>query len=413
MGTHKRSRQTERKDLGYTYVRSFPSSPGTAPIVAGGSYALQAWQSTTSEGHQFHKLGDGEDRGGPFETIRWSFEDSSPTCSFAWGNNLQRFEWSGQVVAKHRSVSPTLPDIVQGWPAAVPNTPVSTLVELGTTAIARTIPTNPVADTAQFLGELREGLPSLPGRALVKENLHPRSAGGEFLNYQFGIRPIIQDFQKYATAVRDSDRILKQLARDSGRNVRRRYNFPPIMNRTVTTAPAYPVLSPNIHDGQGILTTTVTDETETWFEGAYTYHLPPQGSFDRYVSEANKLFGVRPTISTLWELSPWSWAADWFANTGDVLHNLSAFQNDSLVLRYGYLMQKTTQKVEYQWEGKFKATNLVGPDFVRTSQTFTCQRKRRIRATPYGFGLQYDGLSTSQQAIIAALGISRWPRRLN
>lgn len=413
VGTHTRSRKFGLPvPLGFTLVTSYPSSPGVPPVTTGGSYALQGWQKTTSEGHQFHKLGDGEDRGGPFESIKWTFEDFSPTYDFVWGNNFTRRHWSGQVVAKHREVATKLPDLFQGWPATVPDTPVSTLVSLGATAIARTIPTNPVADTAQFLGELREGLPSLPGRALVKERLHPRSAGGEYLNYQFGIRPIIQDFQKYATAVRDSDRILKQLARDSGRNVRRRYDFPPIVSRTVLKQASYPVLSPNIHDGQGVLTTTTTNETETWFEGAYTYHLPPQGSFDRYVSEAHKLFGVRPSLSTLWELSPWSWAADWFANTGDVLHNLSMFQNDSLVLRYGYLMQKTKQKVEYQWEGKF-AANISGPSFVSTSQTFTCERKRRIRATPYGFGLQYDGLSTSQQAIIAALGISRWPRRLN
>jgi hypothetical protein len=33
--------------------------------------------------------------------------------------------------------------------------------------------------------------------------------------------------------------------------------------------------------------------------------------------------------------------------------------------------------------------------------------KQRLPATPFGFGLTFDGLSTKQKAILTALGITR------
>jgi len=43
----------------------------------------------------------------------------------------------------------------------------------------------------------------------------------------------------------------------------------------------------------------------------------------------------------------------------------------------------------------------VAPVTVRTTV------KKRIKANPFGFGISWDGLSTTQQAIAAALGITR------
>jgi hypothetical protein len=46
----------------------------------------------------------------------------------------------------------------------------------------------------------------------------------------------------------------------------------------------------------------------------------------------------------------------------------------------------------------------VAPVTVRTTV------KKRIKANPFGFGLSWDGLSTIQKTIVAALGISRAAR---
>jgi hypothetical protein len=43
-----------------------------------------------------------------------------------------------------------------------------------------------------------------------------------------------------------------------------------------------------------------------------------------------------------------------------------------------------------------------------TSTVQTIESKIRLPATPYGFGVTYNGLSPKKVAVIAALGMSRW-----
>jgi hypothetical protein len=106
----------------------------------------------------------------------------------------------------------------------VPQSSEGSLLNAGTSFIAQTIPTNPVASGSVAMAELyREGLPSLIGASLLKERASfLRGLGGEYLNVQFGWKPLVADLKAAAKAIIDSDDILKQLARDSGRNVHRR-----------------------------------------------------------------------------------------------------------------------------------------------------------------------------------------------
>jgi hypothetical protein len=156
----------------------------------------------------------------------------------------------------------------------------------------------------------------------------------------------------------------------------------------------------------GTLTTTTTVERKRWFSGAFTYYAKKPSSFsdiESRVQELNYLYGLAPTPEAIWDLTPWSWAADWIANMGDVLNNLSMYLTDGLVMRYGYVMEKTTTTVAYTHAG----TNLKGVGPIFPSQTFRSITKRRRPATPFGFGLTYSGFNTRQWAILAALGISR------
>jgi hypothetical protein len=155
------------------------------------------------------------------------------------------------------------------------------------------------------------------------------------------------------------------------------------------------------------------EETKTWFSGAYSYVMPPPPQnflerLDRWDAEANKLYGTRLTPDTVWNLAPWSWAADWFSNAGDFLANASAFSNDSLVLKYGYVMRQTESRQEANWQGYINTPS--GVQLVSANEVKGCRTKLRIRATPFGFGIDLDSLSPKQIAITAALGISRGPR---
>lgn len=164
----------------------------------------------------------------------------------------------------------------------------------------------------------------------------------------------------------------------------------------------------------------VTDkiEKQSWFSGAFTYYLPPIG--DKWSDELLReealmrhLYGGL-SVETAWNLLPYSWAADWFTNAGDLIHNLHAFANDGLVMPWGYIMEscklRSFRKVSGAKIGRVEILDgfytqdhgIVHslPDVVTT---YDVKYLRRRKATPFGFGLQDGDLTDRQKAITAAL----------
>jgi len=292
---------------------------------------------------------------------------------------------------------------------------------LGATAIARSSPTNPIASFSVFLGELsHEGLPSVTGQKLIElrgmSGRQRRNAlGHEYLNYEFGWVPLVNDIRSFAAAIANKDQIIAQFLRDSGRRVRRRYEFPVVRSINTSsqsdvgpwTGPISTSLLTDPHS-VGKLEWIDTIEKRRWFSGAFTYFVPSgsdiRSTMKRNAIIARKLYGASLTPDTLWNLAPWSWAVDWFTNAGDVLKNVSARELDGQVLGYGYMMEHTVSRRVYTYSGPtgFQTQNVHPIPITLVSET-----KLRYKATPYGFGLSWDGLSATQKAIIAALGITR------
>lgn len=270
----------------------------------------------------------------------------------------------------------------------------------GTTAIARVAPTNPLVDLSTSAAELfREGLPNLPGSS--------GNPGGEYLNIMFGYLPLASDAKALAATARKHDALLRQYERDSGRWIRRRYDFPPKVSVTTETRSAA-VPSPLGGSISGLVqtgtrTTTRTTTTKIWFSGAFTYYLPPSG-WRRTVAELDHLYGIRPGIDTAWELVGYSWLADYFSNIGDVAKNITAFQQDGLVMPYGYVMAQSHTEHEETWSGPMRFG--VWKTTTITSKKSYITHQRRL-ANPFGFGLEFDGLTGRQLSILAALGMSR------
>lgn len=288
----------------------------------------------------------------------------------------------------------------------------------GTKAIAICKPTLNQTSLAVTMAELfREGLPHLVGSVLWKDRTsRARGAGGEYLNVEFGFKPLANDIAKFAYGVVYFDRLRAQYERDSGKVVRRRFEFPPIetvVYRTVASAFVRPA-----HHPSSTATDTVTTGSDTgaqtalethtvirrWFEGAFTYYAPPRGAFGG-LSQARKILGLELTPENIWAVTPWSWAVDWFTNAGSVLKNYQAFAVDGLVMRRGYMMEHKTITNTYYHVGPI--LNCWGDHDAPAPMSFVTETKKRIRATPYGFGLTMSGLTGRQQAVIAALGISR------
>ena len=318
-----------------------------------------------------------------------------------------------------------------GWPnITVPSTAL-VLGGLGATAIARSAPGSPAANTATLLGELRrDGVPALLGQGILKEKTKSalkkaaRGSSHEYLNVEFGWKPMIADLRKIVSSMKQANKLVEQYRRDSERWVRRSYEFPKQSSETVEEVPvnnarAYPIIPgvpSNLVIREPRLTITYRESTERKFVGAFSYFVPPRGSsaIDRmlsYEADINHLLGTRLTPEVVWELTPWSWAADWFGNCGDVVHNMSEFLTDGLVMPYGYMMETKESSTLYHGEGRYLSYPTSpgpNPDLPYSSDAILgYSSKIRIPASPFGFGLELGQLTERQIAISAAIGITR------
>lgn len=380
---------------------------------------LKSTETTLTESHAWPKKWPAglDDVGGDFSTIKVSkYYNFTPQnfTSIRTGN----FQYLGPAW-------PVDPRIYLDQPYLynrVPFTSDSELRTLGSSAIARCIPTNPASDAATFIGELKKGLPQAIGKELFKTKLKDyRKVGSEYLNVEFGWKPLVTDLMSFADAAQNSDRILKQLERDSGRLVRRRYSFPDEITNEFLDEPAVtpwtPVNAGNTGGWQpavlisGRRTRERMITTKTWFSGAFTYHLNMgtrlRDKMDRISAEARKLYGLQVTPELAWNLAPWSWLADWEGNIGDVLHNLSQFSQDGLVMPYGYIMQHKQVVDDWTLYGGVNTGSTEPP--LRLQITY--DSKIRRKATPFGFGFNMSTLTGRQSAILGALAISRGPGR--
>nr|QDH89532.1 MAG: hypothetical protein H4Rhizo43412_000004 [Leviviridae sp.] len=403
------------------------------PVVEGDLAKAQAIQSTfnfgnriqvtESEGHPINRKTGKYDSGGSFFTTRYGpFIKPAHVyraCSVQVG--VPDKFYTGPVLTPDYNGTERASLGFVGGPGTINQ---SQMAADGATAVSQSAPTNPTANLGTTLAEsFREGVPSLPGIQSWKRRASiAKNAGSEYLNYQFGWAPLASEIHSVVRTSRHHRDILQNYRHGEGRNTHRRFDFPlDITRKEVEIPPAYGLTGMNStyipsSSSAPSRTCSLVRERRRWFEGCFTYGGPSKiDSFGRaigYGSDADALYGLALTPDVLWELTPWSWAVDWFTNAGDVISNISAFATAGLVMRYGYMMEESIETVsvnsgpEYlrnkQSKGHY-GTVEVGPN----SRGFETVTKRRVPANPFGFGIGWEGLSPTQLAITAALGITR------
>jgi len=398
--------------LGLSTQRNYPGIP-------------KAWigiQVTESENHpawKTHRYGSFQgDQGGNFLTTK-QYLDSTIVSQKLRGQKVVIEPSVFTVATYDGAILPMAPGPSMPFPPFATSSD-SELMAWGTKAIAACKPTNPVADASTFLGELlRDGIPKAFGSSIIaaKEFVdYARSVGDEYLNAEFGWAPFVRDLQRFAHAVTHADKILYQYEKDAGKVVRRRMRFDPVVVDSYSTvlnnaAPYLYVDHAALHStglGQGKVLKSRKTTNERWFSGAFTYYLPKdansiRGRLGGAVQDAKKLLGLSLTPDTVWNLTPWSWATDWLFNTGDVISNLTDWAIDGLTMKYGYIMEHSTNVDSYVFSGDTDFQNRAArPSVV----TLISESKKRLGASPFGFGLTWDGFSAQQKAIASALGLT-------
>lgn len=377
----------------------------------GGKMTWTGRQYTSSEGHKRSPNGKYYE-GGPFLTYR--MEPFINTTHINFESTNGRMKYHGPAFLGADCV-PQSQGIGKG-----PSLDSSYLDPIGAEAISLIDPTNPNAEAGVALAEVvRERKLPLPGiQGWQRRTELAKAAGSEYLNAVFGWLPLVDEIDDFVQSVRDGNTIMENYGNASGTRVHREFSFDDIVSddTTVISESGAPTVAGGTGLGFGFVATPgkITRRTQKltkrWFSGSFTYHADTENSSFQsalgYGSEAEKLFGISLTPDILWELTPWSWAIDWFSNASNVIHNIGAMELAGLVMDYGYIMEETSTVETYSMTGFSMGGKYAGPVNIPNSG-FVTVTKRRREANPFGFGLSWDGLSPTQLAITAALGILR------
>ncbi len=137
--------------------------------------------------------------------------------------------------------------------------------------------------------------------------------------------------------------------------------------------------------------------------------LVPTSANNGHLDRMHELLGLELTPKVIWDLLPWSWLVDWFANIGDVIENLSNIHTSNLILNYAY--STLYRQVECSSvTGRPALTSTVtgfrswSGDVVTKYEAW---QKVRLKASPYGFATALETLTGNQWAILVALGLAR------
>jgi len=270
---------------------------------------------------------------------------------------------------------------------------------LGSTAVAKSIPEIPEFSLFRFVGELKAGLPKIPLQVLAKEK-KLRNAGGEYLNVQFGIMPLVSDLQNFFEALQNP-----ALRSAVEHQLNKEFRVRKVLDKgyTSTTRTMTQVEMTTVQGRTGSSgTATKYSQWRVWSSCSFAYHQV--SLLDDLLKDLDKQLGglgAVPTAIDVWNLLPWSWLVDWFVNINHVITNLSYLGRDGLYLRHGYLMG-TYRDREVQSQN---AVIFGRPS--STTQELLFERKYRVRASPFGFGYTWKDFNPFQISILGALGVNR------
>lgn len=389
--------------------RNFDHKPGI-----GGDPFTETWkgrQLTVSSGHRKNPKTGKYDSGGPFFTARAETRVNPGYIRIVGDGSPNHYEYSGPLYCAL---------IGQPYDVGAVSQDSSYLDYYGATAINIVDPTNPNAQTGVALGEVlqdtKEGRVSLPGVSSWKRRTEvAKAAASEFLSAQFGWLPLISDIKDTHQSITLGNKIMENYRAASGTLVHREFAFDDIKttessvigNARCTLGGAS---ISNFHGATAPVTRVREKTTSRWFSGSFTYLSGAPNSVSACLgigSKFDKLFGLTLTPDVLWELTPWSWAIDWFSNAGNVVSNATSFGLAGLVMKYGYIMEETSIVDTYSMPHcGLKPEMIKGGGKVPDAHV-TLVTKRRRQANPFGFGVKWEGLSPTQLAITAALGITR------
>jgi hypothetical protein len=270
-----------------------------------------------------------------------------------------------------------------------------TVSALATKLLAETNPSRPDVDMPLFLYELKE-LPDLirrEGSTILK------SVAESNLQLQFGWMPLLGDLRKILGFTKMADDRYKELIalRDGG--IRRKRTLESLQTSAELGSAAFHSQKVQLYANR-----TKVSKVNAW---GYVEWYPDSGFPQSNEELRDKAWRLSQGVeglswSTAWNAMPWSWMADWWANTGDFLaanrNHLPVKYRNLVIMRQGYSETTIVPSGTQDWPPGYRST-------------FVHELKTRTPATP---ALQLAGLpcfSARQFSILGSLAILRRPNR--
>ena len=240
-----------------------------------------------------------------------------------------------------------------------------------------------------------------------------RRMAEEYINVEFGWKPLLNDLRTIAEVVPKYDDIWRQLVRAHHRVHKKRFVLYDDVISSSSSGPyrgtflakpgvtkCYPGF---VASGNEYLTVSTVRRMKVWCSGQFRVGLPnvnlpgiPEADFRRW----RHALGVFPTPSLVYKVTPWTWLIDWYTNLGVIIDNWEAYLIDGVVADYAYVMCHIRED----------ETRVVTGPYGNGRAHYVREVLARDRANPYGFGLSNTDLTLSQKAILTALGILKAPR---
>jgi len=282
-------------------------------------------------------------------------------------------------------------------------------------------PAKPSANLGQFLAELRETPRMLMTTAdafrvrwrdVYRQNSGKKAqkaAANHWLNTQFGWLPFVSDLRKFIKTSFELEKRMKRISDHNGKWQRRGGTMVEEDDGRIfytrSGAGLQPILGTSYYNyPYGKTSYYVHYTRKVWFKAKFRYYLkafsPEAGKYG-HIDRFNRLYGLELTPSLVWELIPWSWLSDWCNTMGDSIANSTAINDDDLAAKYAYIMETVSQRIDTT------GTNYLKSGAVSLTASSTLERKKRVAASPFGFGLSFGDFSPRRLSILGALGLSR------
>lgn len=291
--------------------------------------------------------------------------------------------------------------------AGVPNLPSINWTLLMTSAIANVNPNRPALDLPLFLFELKDFPRMLRdlGRVLQKK-VRPSDVPGGHLAYSFGWAPLLRDLRSLLDLESSLRRHLNNLRSvRNGKRIRR--SLGTLDKSRVRTTTKSPITS------NGSYTLWVDCLYDLKQESWFTAHIvtPDAAAIDALLADDRSgqirhLLGLRPSqigAATLWDMIPWSWLIDYFANVGSFLEA----RRGSIPFRLERLNIMTHQKIT-EYSEVNPSSSSIYRKLSYVSHKFEKEYKgRRFYIAPTARLTFKAGLTNGQKSILASLVTAR------